>query len=431
MHSKIKLAIIAALFLVSLYFFWPGILRVDSIGQYEQAVMGTFNDHHPPIMAAFWRILNYIYQGPAPMLIFHLSLLWGAAAVFCMSYKKSAWSWFFVIIPLWPQVLCYAPFVLKDAGFALSFLLAAALLSHYTLQQKKPPLGLVVFILLLMFYGAAVKYQGIFLLPVLCLWLAGTFQAFKKIKTVFWGGLLFCFMFFNVETLNNSITNSKNYSWQYVKLYDLASISLQTNKNLFPNFILQYPNYSLSHVAQAFDSKRVDSLVWSDKPALIIGSNDLERQALLDTWWQVIQLYPKEYIQHRAQLITHLFQNSPIKSMSMVSSHQAYIPLTLRILLEYCETHGIIKFIQSITTFDIYLPWMLSYLFFGMFYFTKSPYAVVLTFLNGMGVLLLCVLSIFSMASDGRYIYLSMCCFHFSHPFFAKCLSFKSLKEVS
>ena len=44
-----------AIVLVAVFCLWrifsPGLLSFDSVDQYDQAVTGRYNDHHPPILA--------------------------------------------------------------------------------------------------------------------------------------------------------------------------------------------------------------------------------------------------------------------------------------------------------------------------------------------------------------------------------------------
>ena len=58
--------------------FWPGIVFFDAVSQYNQAVTHSYSTWHPVIMAAWWSMLDRVYAGSAPMLLFQLCLYWGA-----------------------------------------------------------------------------------------------------------------------------------------------------------------------------------------------------------------------------------------------------------------------------------------------------------------------------------------------------------------
>src|SRR5207253_5889655 len=72
----------ALLYFFELFLFWPGVIRPDSLAQLQQAQTGIFSDHHPPVMALYWGVLNFIWPGPGLLFLTHLSLLFGAAVCF-------------------------------------------------------------------------------------------------------------------------------------------------------------------------------------------------------------------------------------------------------------------------------------------------------------------------------------------------------------
>lgn len=422
-HFYLLLVCLIGLYLIELFVFWPGVIRPDSLMQLQQAQTGVFSDHHPPIMALYWGLLNCIYPGPGLLFLTHLSLLFGAALLFATSFKNSRWCYFFLCILIWPQISFYSSFVLKDVGFTFSFLFSSSILTFYAIHKKKLPIIWAVFIGVLLFYGTAVKFQAAFILPCLTLWLAYSLNNYRfSFKVFLQGALLFCLLFSSVQFFNNSMTQKKDYSWQLVKLYDLAGISLQKNEDLFPEFVKNKPLFSMEALTKKFNSERVDELVFDPNPLLIKGKTDEQRDALWNAWFEAIQKYPGAYFSHRWALFQNLIQKSPIKSLSETLSHQEFIPGHVKDILLLCDLYGLITFFKAITSFASYFPLMILYFSLGLVCMRRDPYAIPLVFLNGMGLTLLGTLFVFSMASDVRYIYLTMCCFHFSHPFFFKTL---------
>ncbi|MFN7710396.1 MAG: hypothetical protein ACK5O7_05515 [Holosporales bacterium] len=401
--------------------FWPGILREDSLTQYQQALQGAYSDHHPPIMAAYWRLLNHLYPGPGLLFLSHMACLWLSAALMAHAYKGTPQRWLFTFIPLIPQVLGYGLFVLKDAGFALSFLLASSFLILAGRQQRRlSPVELGI-ICVLLFYGAAVKYQGIFVLPFMCLWIALNYLQHRTLKVRWAGGMAFYGIFFAAITFfNAATTQQQNHSWQYVKLYDLAAISLEQNQALFPDFVKAHPRFSLQALHDHFNPRRVDEYVFIPQPILIKGQTEEQRQELWDYWWQTVRRYPKSYLKHRIRLLGFMLTNSPLKTPDEIQSDRATIPPALLQMLQVLDHTGILGVLKTLTSFLLFAPLMLFYLLFGLKNLRHDPChdARSLVMLNGMGLALLTTLTFFSMASDVRYIYLTMCCCHFSHPVF-------------
>jgi len=416
-------------FLAELFVWWPGVLRSDSIGQLTQAQLGTFSgDHHPPIMAMYWYLLNLFYPGPGLMLLTHLSLLFGAVIFFSRCFEGNT-RWFFTAILFFPPVFSHTGFILKDMSFAFSYLFCIAALAFCTVR-KNPlrPLGLWG-LMLVLFYGTAVKYQAIFLLPVLSFWAAYCTKPFQKKSTVCLKGLgIWGIVWAVVSLVNTWSTPNKDHSWQYVKLYDLATISLETGEDFIPPYNKNH-RFSQETLVKKFNPARIDELVFGTDAVLTKGKNEQERSGLWRTWLKTVVVHPGAYLNHRYRLSKNMLTLSPIKPLDTVKNHQESIPDSIKKIVSLSEEWGIIGFLQSMTAFYIYIPCVLFYMGLGLVAYrrTHTPYGLCLTAMNGCALFLILILFIFSMASDARYIYFSVCCFHFSHPFMMAC--WRSLKK--
>jgi hypothetical protein len=69
--------LVLLIFAAHLLIMWPGSLNPDSQAQYNMAVAGMYNDHHPAIMSLVWRYLNYIIPGSGMMFLLQLVLFYG------------------------------------------------------------------------------------------------------------------------------------------------------------------------------------------------------------------------------------------------------------------------------------------------------------------------------------------------------------------
>lgn len=390
--------------------FWPGILRPDSMSQMQQGIVGNFSDHHPPVMGFLWGMFNHLLEGPGLMLMFHLSLYWGAVYLYSKATKKPN-LWFFVCAIL-PPVLCYQPFVLKDIAFVNALLFACAFLYYHHLQQKRPTFINLIFWTLIVFYGAAAKYQGIFALPWLCLWLAKIYWPSDK-KWLLKGIIIYGTFFGCIEGFNR-ITATPSHSWQYVKMYDIAGVSLQLNQDLFPEFIKRQGQYSFEKVRSLYSPRRVDDMAFNADSPLIKSEQAHEREILWNTWWQIITNHPIFYLKHRMgvfyQQLTISFLKKPQDIKSETSSKIMNLVNTL-------YSSGIFSVMQLFMACIIYFSLQFLYIAKGLLNFKKSKTMQALFFQNMTGFALVCSLFIFSMASEARYAYLCIALLNFSHPF--------------
>ena len=311
---------VSVLWALELFTFWPGVLRVDSLDQLNQALAHSFSDHHPPLMALYWSLLNKIYPGPGLMLGTHLLLFWGSIYHFARSLDHKGLQLSYFIIGMSPPLLMFHPFILKDIGFAHSYFFVISCLAYYTLKQKSPSLVSLIGLLLILFYGTAVKFQAVFILPLLTFWLGYSLQQnYKKAALV---GISLFVVFYGAISLFNARVATSSHSWQYVKLYDLAGISLCAGQNYFPTFVIDHPGFSSQRLKELYNISRVDDLAFIPNPVLIKGKDEQQSQELWQYWFKTILNHPLAYLKHRFSIFWCQINRSFIKAPSEIQSHQ-------------------------------------------------------------------------------------------------------------
>jgi hypothetical protein len=156
----------AALAGLSLLLFWPGVADYDSVEQFGQAVAGRYDDWHPPIMAALWRLLHRLVGGgQGPMLALQLGGWWAglgliAAALAGTGRPRAAAA--VLAVGCWPPLLGWQAQVLKDAQMAAALLLATGLVAAPRLRGRPMgPIALAAMVVLLA-YAALVRANAIF-----------------------------------------------------------------------------------------------------------------------------------------------------------------------------------------------------------------------------------------------------------------------------
>ena len=270
----------AATYLGVVLFLWPGLIRPDSLNQLNQALTGVMTDHHPPIMGLYWRILHYVYAGSGPLFLTHISLLFGGLYLFAKSVRNSHWIWFYLGLVFWPQIAFYAPFIVKDIGFTFSFLFTAGALTYYSTRQEYTPLWVVGLLSVILFYGTGVKYQAMFILPIMCIWMSFQMKGLTaKLSKILRGLVMFGLIYGATQMVNNIYVSKQDHAWQYVKLFDLAGMSIKTNTDLIPEVAKVDPKLSLDELKQIFNPERVDEMVFSSTP--LLKKETMRRSAIL------------------------------------------------------------------------------------------------------------------------------------------------------
>lgn len=401
--------------LLFLWVFYPGQLSPDSLSIYANAVTHQYSDHHPPLMGYLWHYLNLIVAGPLLMYLINLGLIWGCLYILAFkifTYKKNKYLHYYVLlIPLIPHVACYAGFVWKDLVFTYGYGLISAYLALKTLREEKAPLSTSLLLGALLFYATAVKYQAQFILPLLVFWYALVQSQFKVLKSFLIAVPLSLFLIFAIHTVNSYLVNTQgpgsSNSWKYVKMYDLAGMSVRENKVLIPATFHKKP-------VTVADVQRTYSFEWEP---LIVGTDAPFRapttRAELDTiqgaWKKAITQHPMAYVAHRLSIWK--------KGILFGVPGKAWVDQKLgknNFISKYLVPLGIL------TAYVFIFPFQL--LFFaigirGLSHTRTRGAARTLLFMGGMGTILVLVLMVFSLAAVPRYIYFTNYLFMLSVPF--------------
>lgn len=415
-HPQTPYYALAGLFLLHVALTWPGTMTPDSQSQYSMAITGNYSDHHPPVMSFTWRYLNMVYPGPGLVLLLHLFFLYAAAGIFISTFKDIRIKFFYLLLPIIPSVLVYSWMIWKDVGFAFSYLLLAAILTHLTLLKKRISLTCGIVIFLTLFYGTAVKFQAQYCAPLILLWIAYIYNNQKLNAKAFTAAFIFGVAFFMALNAFNSALipdAGKSHSWQHVKLYDLAAISYATDRPLFPEFAKRL-GFSMEKLKKLSNSQRVDDLTFGEDAILQLGKNDQERQQLWDYWFKTVLKYPFIYAKHRLYNSAYTLLSVPgllrltgssvfweSSAASSTSALSGFLKMTL------------IDLFKIIATLLLaHLPVIILGFFYIILAVKALPYegaAVPLLFINLIALSMVIILFFFSMAGTPRYTYMSIC----------------------
>ncbi len=163
-HSHRLRIIVAALILfgLSVAVFAPGFVQYDSVGQYEQALTGQYDDWHPPIMARLWSL--FVSNGAGPMLVLQLAGWWlglGALAAAIVDRRPRA-ALMVLAVGLVPPWLGWQVAILKDAQMTGATLGAVGIIGWWRLRGQAVPRGAWGAAGLLLAYAALVRANAIF-----------------------------------------------------------------------------------------------------------------------------------------------------------------------------------------------------------------------------------------------------------------------------
>jgi len=409
-------------YIISMIGLWPGVMSPDASTQYAAAIAGLYSDHHPPAMSLLWRYLDQISAGPGLMFTFHISMLYCAAAIFIYIFKNSLFRWWYAIYPMIPNILAYTALIVKDTGFTYAYLLAGAILAFMMVYKTtKFKYFLLIPVILLLCYGTAVKFQAQYVLIFFAIGVGYCINNYKLSgATAFYGVLINIIIIIFIANVNAALVPQAReaHSWQLVKLYDLSAISLELHKPMYPDFILQQPNFDFERVKQLFEPREVDPLVFPTNSVLKPGKDLAQREELWNYWYKTIKQHPWLYLKIRLRLFSYNLTTSPSDRSDPVK----FLSTTaLKPILEHSVVTDLINAGFSIVKIALRFVWLLPFLFLYCYLavtrINTNPTAAPLLMFSATSITLLLVLLFCSMAGTARYVFLCTCLIHASHGF--------------
>jgi hypothetical protein len=432
-HWQWMIFILAACANIALW--WPGMMSDDSLTIYSEVLSNRYSDHHPPLMALVWHYANMIYSGPLLMYLINMAMLWSTIGILAFGlFTTPSMRYLFFIIPWTPWVLVHSGWIWKDLIFTLGYGLLSALLAQHTVKKTRfTSWGMAGFCLLLV-YATAVKYQAQFIAPFILTWCFYV-QLNRKWASVFMGILTSLLLSYSIKGINTLLVTHRgsgsSYSWQYVKIYDLAGISVATHQVLVPEFLWRHPHIQITDIQRKYHLYWEPLIVEPDSP-LRATQNDTEREELLSCWKKQVLSHPFAYLKHRGIIWSQgLLLSAPGRSWVLKKlGHEIpqYFSLnegTKSISTEMPLSHWLIGELSRLTAFIFQLPFLLCFFPLGIRALrTKAaPYGQILLFFSSMGTMLLGILFFFSLAAVPRYIYFTVYLFMLSLPIALKCLA--------
>ena len=235
--KNLHLYLICINYFIILSIFYPGYMSIDSLYQYHQSKTLEFTDHHPPVMAGVWSLLNYIFSGPQGLLFFHLILFWSAILILFKNFRDKHNAYIVIFICYLPWILNFIGVLWKDVGMAFSLLL------FFSLSLKKLEGSFIKKFLkistmfLLIFYSLSVRHNAFFaVIPILFYTINKWYPELRM-----WKSIIYCFGIVALSlTLNhiliyNLMQVSKANSYRGLMVDDLSYLSIKTGKSLVPN----------------------------------------------------------------------------------------------------------------------------------------------------------------------------------------------------
>ncbi len=158
------LLLLAALQLVA--FHW-GVVMPDTVEQYRQALTAQYDDWHPPVTAALWRLIMRVHQGTGGILLFDIALYWsgiGLIARRLLRDGRTAAAILIVAVAMLPIPFGQMGAILKDPLLAALCVLVTGIIMN---DGQHHPIGRAIALVALVI-ATATRFNALFAtLPLL------------------------------------------------------------------------------------------------------------------------------------------------------------------------------------------------------------------------------------------------------------------------
>jgi hypothetical protein len=312
-NLKINLVLITMFFLILLSSF-PGHTNFDEFYMLTQYYNFNMDGLQPPLHTILWaNLINISESAGLHRLLSVGSIMVLQLLVYLFALKKILESinnnflkyLLLITLTILPISLVSLGHTGKDTQMLIAFFAAFTVLKLY---EKKPNVLILVISLVLIFYGSFVRSNGIaggivliFYWTHVALYNGGEYwnKNYKKIiltisiSTI----LISCNINFTQKIIKNHCCDSMQIIM--TPIYDLMGMSVRLNENLVPRSMYT-DEYSIE------DLKKYYNIYDLDWTGLKMGSYKLLPE-ILNHWAIEIEKHPKEYLQHRFDVLINFF----------------------------------------------------------------------------------------------------------------------------
>ena len=307
--------------------FAPGAMSPDSLSILGQARSGVFEDGHPPLVTAVWRLLDRAVAGPVGMLLLHLSMFYGGLfLIFRATLQRHGLLGILacLCIGLFPPLLGILGVIWIDITMAGLYLLALGC----WLSLLDPHRRAALLVLPIMALAIATRHNAAAAaLPLLTLFMlrspaAGKVWTGSIARAVGWGTIATVLLFFGTKWLSAQFVDQPRHLWRAAALYDIAGASHYEDRNLFHPGVLV--DSSLDEIHRLYSPRSYFPLMTGDqihvppgtppvkgKPLELDTSNANLSEVLGRNWLEVIQQHPQAYLRHRIDFFMSMIKREP------------------------------------------------------------------------------------------------------------------------
>ncbi len=301
--------------------FWPGHMSADTLTQIAQVSDRTpITDHHAPILVWLWSLVWPLGLGPGFVLVLQVAaFLVGAYLVARAAFGRMGASLVATALTLSPLAIGMVGYLSRDTWFIALLLLAFGLAIRLTRTTGRDRTVTAVAALVAAFLCLAARQNAapavvIAVIAVAALLLAPRLAGASRLKRL--GLPLAAGVAATVAMLGLQVGSLRAFGVesarpeQYVYFYDLAALSVDEGRSLFPESV--YPSGDVAVLAQTSSLDSIIPLGFGEDPPISMPRPPEQIDEMRDAWVDTVTDDPIDYLQMRTESWLHQISVSQV-----------------------------------------------------------------------------------------------------------------------
>ena len=293
--------------------FWPGHMSNDTLAQIGEVQTGRYTNQLSPVLAILWHPLYRLGFGPGWVLTAQVAcFVAGTYLVARATLGRVAATAAAVAVPLLPMVFGMLGYLSRDTWFTVLLVLTFGLLTRAIQLRGRARWALAVAALVAGWLTLAARQNAAPAVLPACAVLAGLGLGARGLLRSSWGplrraaaataaGLVLTVALLGTQSALTSAAGVTDVNpEQYLYAYDLAALSVDERRNLFPADVM--PQRGLQVVQSHYNVDSNVPLFWTPDAPVRTPLSPPAFASLRGAWRDAVAHHPAEYAGNRLEL---------------------------------------------------------------------------------------------------------------------------------
>ena len=289
--------------------FYPGHMSGDSLSQIEQVREGDFTNQHAPLLTGLWSLFWPLGVRPGWVLVAQVAtFVAGTYLLLRAFFSRRAAAALAAAIALSPPVFGMLGYLSRDTWFTALLLVTFGLVVRSARTQGRPAVLLLLAATVAAWMAVASRQNAIAAIVVGCMAIAwqalagrGPWPRLRRAAAIAAGGVVLTVSLYGSQVVVTRLMDVENvHPEQYVYIYDLAMMSMEEGRNLFPPDVMARRDFAV--IQQYFNIDSVNPFLFTQDPPVPVPLSASQVRSAQRAWKKELLGDPVDYLEGRWRL---------------------------------------------------------------------------------------------------------------------------------